>query len=269
VAPKKYWDLYDRARIPLAENNYFPENAPIFAMNTHRELACYEDFVGVLRPTEGSLSEDEARLLKHGYYACVSYVDAQIGRLLDTLQKLGLADNTIVVLVGDHGWKLGEHNSWGKQTNYELDTHAPLIVFAPGAEGNGKSCSALVEYMDIYPTLCELVGWELPHQLEGTSMVPLLRNPEIPWKYAAFSQIQRGFMGRFMGRAIRTDRYRYVEWRDWYDNRLIDAELYDHQTDPQENINLSRRSENQELMQRLSRQLWQGWWAARPPIQER
>lgn len=267
TAPKKYWDLYDRAQIPMAENNYLPKDAPIWAVNTHWELACYEDFAGVLRPTEGGLTEDQARLLKHGYYACVSYIDAQIGRLLDSLQKLGLTENTIVVLVGDHGWKLGEHNSWGKQTNYEADTRSPMIIHAPGVEGNGKTCSALVEYMDIYPTLCELVGWEPPHQLEGTSMVPLLRDPEIPWKYAAFSQFQRGFMGRYMGRAIRTDRYRYVEWRDWFDNRLIDAELYDHQTDPQENHNIARLSENHELLQSLSRQLWQGWWAARPPVQ--
>ncbi|MFA9454717.1 MAG: sulfatase, partial [Candidatus Aminicenantaceae bacterium] len=228
VAPKKYWDLYDRAKIPMAENNFIPQDAPVWAMNTHWELACYEDFVRVLRPTEGSLSEDEARLLKHAYYACVSYVDAQIGRLLDTLQKLGLSDNTIVVLLGDQGYKLGEHNSWGKQTNYEVDTRAPLIIFTPGAAGNGKTCRALVEQMDIYPTLCELASLEPPHQLEGTSMVPLLQDPDIPWKSAAFSQFQRGFMGRFMGRAIRTDRYRYVEWRDWYDNSFVDAELYDH-----------------------------------------
>jgi len=266
VAPKKYWDLYDRAKIPLAENNYLPKNAPIFAMNTLWELACYEDFVGVLKPSEGSLTDDEARLLKHGYYACVSYIDAQVGRLLDALQRLDLADSTIIVLLGDHGFKLGEHNSWCKQTNYEVDTHSSLIIFAPGAEGSGKTCNALVEYMDIYPTLCELAGLEPPHQLEGFSMVPLLQDPEIPWKSAAFSQFQRGFMGRFMGRAIRTDRYRYVEWRDWFDNRFITAELYDLQTDPQENVNIAGLSESQELLQRLSRRLWQGWWGARPPV---
>ena len=265
TAPRKYWDLYDRDQIPLAENNFLPLDAPLWAVNTHWELACYEDFEGVLSPTEGGLTEDEARLLKHGYYACVSYIDAQIGRLLDAARKMDLLDNTIVILIGDHGWKLGEHNSWGKQTNYEVDTRSPMIISAPGFEG-GRSCRALVEYMDVYPTLCDLAGLEPPHQLEGTSMAPLLKDPETPWKHAAFSQFQRGFMGRYMGRAIRTDRYRYVEWRDWFDNRLIDAELYDHQSDPQENINIARRSENQELLQQLSRQLWQGWWAARPPV---
>jgi arylsulfatase A-like enzyme len=266
IAPKKYWDLYQREDIPMAENDYLPENAPLFAMNTMWELASYEDFAGVIKPTEGSLTEEEARLLKHGYLACVSYIDAQVGRLLATLEQQELTENTIVVLMSDHGWKLGEHNSWCKQTNYEVDTRSPLIIYDPRARGNGQTCRALVEYVDLYPTLCELAGLEPPPRLEGISMVPLLEDPALRWKHAAFSQFQRGFMGKFMGRSIRTRRYRYVEWRNWFDNTFIAAELYDHRTDPQENVNIAGKSENQKTLQELSRRLWQGWWAARPPI---
>ncbi len=268
VAPKKYWDLYDRSKIPLAENSFLPRNAPYYAMNTNFELACYADFVDVPKPTEGSLTDDQARLLKHGYYACVSYIDAQIGKLLKELKRLGLSENTIIILLGDHGYKLGEHNSWGKQTSYEIDAHSPLIMHVPGAKGNGRSCSALVEFMDIYPTLCELTGLDPPHQLEGFSMAPLLQDPEIPWKNAVFFQFPGGFMGRYMGRSIRTDRYHFVEWRDWFDNTFIDAELYNLQDDPQENHNIARYSENQEVLQQLSRRLWQGWRGARPPVKD-
>jgi arylsulfatase A-like enzyme len=266
VAPKKYWDLYDRSAIPLAKNRFLPKNAPTFAMNTNFELACYSDFAAVPKPTEGSMTDDQARLLKHGYYACVSYIDAQVGRLLDALERSGLADNTIIVLLGDHGFKLGEHNSWGKQSCYEIDAHTSLIMFVPGAAGMGRTCGALVELIDIYPTLCDLTGLEPPHQLEGFSMAPLFDDPEIPWKSAVFFQFQGGFMGRYMGRSIRTERYRYVEWRDWYENTFIDAELYDLQTDPGEDLNIARFSESQELLQLLSRRLWQGWWGARPPV---
>ncbi len=266
VAPKKYWDLYDRGKIPLADNPFLPEKAPLFAMNFMWELACYRDFSGVLKPTEGELSEEQARLLKHGYYACVSYIDAQIGRLIDALDRHHLRDNTIIVFLSDHGAKLGEHRSWGKKTNYEIDTRSPLIISVPGAAGNGKTCSALVEYVDIYPTLAELAGLPLPPRLEGFSMAPLFSHPDQAWKSAVFSQFPRGFNGLYMGRAIRTDRYRYVEWRNWIDNTFIDAELYDHDTDPQENVNIAPQSENQQLLQELSSRLWQGWWAARPQV---
>jgi iduronate 2-sulfatase len=266
IAPKKYWDLYQSEELPMAENDFLPENAPLFAMNTMRELACYEDFAGVLKPTEGSLTEGQSRLLKHAYYACVSYIDAQVGRLLEALERLELSENTIVVVMSDHGWKLGEHNSWCKQTNYEVDTRSLLILYVPQAQGNGQICRALVEYVDIYPTLCELAGLDPPPRLEGISMVPLLKDPSLRWKHAAFSQFQRGFMGRFMGRSIRTRLFRYVEWRDWFDNTFITAELYDHRYDPQENVNIAGKSENQKILQELSRRLWQGWWAARPPV---
>jgi len=264
VAPKRYWDLYKREDIPLAKNNFLPKGAPLFAINNLTELACYEDLVQIPNPAEGSLSEAQARLLKHGYYACISYVDAQIGRVLDALDRLGLRENTIVVLWSDHGWKLGEHGSWGKQTNYEIDNRCVLIISTPGQRQRGESVAALVEQVDLFPTLCELAGLELPASLEGTSMVPLFQNPSRPWKTAAFGQFARGFTYRFMGRSMQTDRYRYVEWHDWVDGRLVAAELYDHETDPLENVNIADAPGREELVRQLSRQLRAGWRAARP-----
>ncbi len=269
VAPKKYWDLYTREQLPLAPNNFLPKDAPRFAVNGMQELMCYEDFVDSPRPTEGCLSESQARLLRHGYYACVSYIDAQIGRLLDAVEQWDLRDNTIIVLWGDHGWKLGEHNSWGKRTNYEVDTLSPLIISAPGVLGNGNVTASLVEFVDIFPTLCELTGLPIPNKLEGFSLVPLLNDPHRYWKHAVFSQFQRGFTGRYMGRSVRTPRYRYVEWRDWIDRRLIAAELYDHDSDPQENINIVQDPANKDLIKTLTWQLRRGWWYARPDIKRK
>ncbi len=264
VAPKKYWDLYDRQQIPLAKNDFLPEGAPHFAMNEMLELACYEGLAGIPKPSQGKLPEELARLLKHGYYACVSFVDAQVGRLLDELDRLGLSGNTNIVLFGDHGWKLGEHRSWGKMTNYEIDTHSPLIISTPDRPAQPQSTSALVEFVDIFPTLCELAGLAPPLRLEGTSTVPLLENPDLPWKTAAFSQFPRGFMGRIMGRSVRTDRYRYVEWSQWIGGRLVSQEVYDHRIDPDENVNIANRPENRELVSELSEILWGGWWDAQP-----
>jgi len=274
-APKKYWDLYKRDDIPLAKNPFLPENMPIMAINNLRELKGYTDFKNAYRPWEGSLTEDEAKLLKHGYYASVSYTDAQIGRLLDQLEKTGLKDNTIVVLWGDHGWKLGEHNSWCKMTNFEIDTHVPLIIRVPGMKENGKKSRALVEFVDIYPTLCELSGLPIPNNLEGISLKPLLVNVDKPWKTAVFSQFLREGIWKspdgntYMGYSIRTERYRYTEWYVW-DNvnkvplNYADCELYDHKTDPDENINISGLAENKDLVNILHDKLKAGWKKAKP-----
>ncbi len=264
IAPKRYWDLYDRGTLPLAGNNFLPRGAPAFAINGLTELACHEDFVQVPNPTEGQLNEDQARLLRHGYYACISFVDAQIGRILDALKFLGLRENTIVVLVSDHGWKLGEHGSWGKLTNYEIDTRTTMIVSAPEAYGRGLRSDALVELADVYPTLAELAGLPAPPGLEGTSFVPLLEDPARPWKSAAFSQFARGFTYRFMGRAMRTDRHRYIEWRDRFDNGLVAVELYHHEIDPEENENIAAAPENGELVRELGDKLRRGWQGAIP-----
>ncbi len=269
-APKKYWDLYDRDAISLAENDYLPENAPLMAINNLRELRGYTDFKQVKHPGEGKMSETEARLLKHGYLASVSYIDAQIGRLIAQLERSGILENTIIVLWGDHGWKLGEHNSWCKMTNYEIDTRVPLIISAPGIQYRNIRCRALVEFVDVYPTLCELSGLDIPDSLEGISMVPLMNNPGRPWKKAVFSQFLREGIWiapdgiPYMGYSIRTDRYRYVRWINQETGTLAAEELYDHSIDPDENYNIAGQVENRGLISELAGALAKGWRAALP-----
>jgi arylsulfatase A-like enzyme len=269
-APKKYWDMYDRRHVPLAENDFVPQNAPLMAMNTMRELRGYTDFRKAPLPHDGQVSEKEARLLKHGYLASVSYVDAQVGRLLDELDRLGLRDNTIIVLWGDHGWKLGEHSSWCKMTNYEVDTRVPLLVSAPSIGNKNIQCDRLVEFVDIYPTLCELTGLKVPDKLEGISAVPVMKNSARPWKKAVFSQFLREGIWiapdgvEYMGYSIRTECYRYVEWINWESKAFAARELYDHQTDPQENVNIVEKPENVQVVKDLSDRLKAGWRAALP-----
>ncbi|MFC2102276.1 sulfatase [Bacteroidota bacterium] len=270
-APKKYWDLYNRDEIPLADNEFIPEGSPWYAVHGDAELRGYDDCRDLPLPTEKPWDEARQREIKHGYYASVSYIDAQIGRLLDELDRLGLAENTIVVLWGDHGWKLGEHNGWCKQGNYEIDTHSPLIVSGAGVKAKGKTSEALTEFVDIYPSLCEMSGFEIPDHLQGTSFVPLLENPDLEWKTAAFSQFLLGRYGRtatikeeMMGYSIRTDQFRYVEWYQWNKadgkkGELLSRELFDHDNDPQENKNLAGNPEYKETVESLSLQLNQEW----------
>jgi arylsulfatase A-like enzyme len=200
----------------------------------------------------------------------VSYVDAQIGRLLDALDSLGLADNTVVVLWGDHGWKLGEHNSWAKMTNYEIDTRAPLLIRAPGTGTGGTRVERLVEFVDIYPTLCDLAGLPLPDHLQGASAVPVMRNPTRPWKSAVFTQFLRDGAWiapdsvPYMGYAIRTERYRYVVWMNWVTKSFVARELYDHEHDPTEDVNVADRPEYADVVSALEAQRMAGWRAARP-----
>lgn len=261
ITPKKYWDLYDRAGIPLATNPFLPHGAPAVAFGDRSfggfyELRGYMDYSDAPSPFERTLTEAQQRELKHGYYASVSFIDAQVGRLLDELDRLGLSQNTIVVLWGDHGWKLGEHGGWCKQTNYEIDTRAPLMIRAPGAKANGTPSHALVEFVDIYPTLCELAALPVPATLEGQSLVPLLTGAAAKVKDAAFSQFPRTHQGRdYMGCAIRTERYRYIEWREKLSGKIAERELYDHENDPQENENVSHVAANAETVERLSKQL--------------
>ena len=182
VAPKKYWDLYDPAKIPLAPNKFRPKDAPDYAIQPGGELRNYHGI------PEGSIPDDLARQLKHGYYAAISYMDAQLGRVLDELDRLDLRKNTIVILWGDHGWKLGEHDAWCKHSNAENDTHGALLLSVPGMKHAGAKATGLVEFVDIYPTLADLAGLPLPAHLEGHSFKPVLDNPSRPWKQAAFSQ---------------------------------------------------------------------------------
>ncbi len=259
IAPKKYWDMYPPEKVKVADNRQPPKDAPPIALTNWGHPRTYTDF-----PNKGEPSNELVLQLTRGYSACVSYIDAQIGRVLDELDRLDLRDNTIVVIWGDHGWHLGENHIWGKATNFELSARAPLIVSAPrNHKAQGHKTNALVEFVDIYPTLCELAGLPMPEHLEGTSFVPLLDQPNRSWKNAAFSQYPHG---QITGRSIRTDRYRFTRWSPTKKpNQVAALELYDHQSDPAENVNIAGRPENAELVKRLSIQLDAGWRKALPP----
>jgi arylsulfatase A-like enzyme len=223
-APKKYWDLYPEGSVHLPSNYSRPEGAPDAAIHNFGELRSYYQI-----PAEGPVSDKMALQLIRGYYACVSYTDAQIGRVLNALEELGLAGNTIVVLWGDHGWQLGEHSLWCKHANFKTSLNAPLIVTAPGFKGNRKT-DALVEFIDIYPTLCDLASLEKPSQLQGQSFVPLMDNPHLPWKSAVYSRFSNG-------ESVKTPRYLYTEWFDKA-GKSYASMMYDHQADPAENRNI-------------------------------
>lgn len=261
VAPKRYFDLYDPAEILLPENRYPPKGAPSYAATSGADFYWYGNV-----PKDRKITPEFGRQCLHGYLAAISYVDACIGRVLDELDRLQLADNTIVVLWGDHGYYMGEHGWWGgKHNNYEGATRAPLIIVAPGQKAPGKKTDAIVEFVDIYPTLAELAGLPLPEGLEGNSLVPLLNDPTAPWDKTAISEYPKA--GR-MGTALRTRRYRYVEWRD-KTGRLVDQELYDHQIDPQENENLAGRPEYAQVLQQLEALLRSARASRKAPLEPR
>ena len=241
-APKKYWDMYDPKKIELANNPFPPTNVdPDISMHPSFELTTHYGWPS----GSGKVTEAEARTLRHAYFACVSYVDAQIGKVLDELKRLGLDKNTVIALWSDHGWHLGEHGMWGKQTNFEIAARSPLILKVPGMSEPGKRTRSLVETVDLYPTLAELCDLESPDDLAGTSLVPMVRNPSHPGKSFAYSFHPRG---KLMGRTLRTDRYRVVHWTN-KQGKTAQVELYDHQTDPDENKNIAAR--HPELVERL------------------
>ena len=239
IAPQRYWDLYDHEQITLPDNYHVPQDAPAESIHSSGELRAY---AGI--PAKGPVSDETARNLIHGYYACVSYTDAQIGKLLDALDETGMADETIVVLWGDHGWNLGEHTLWCKHSCYETSMRIPLIVRAPGIKG-GQRRSQLIETIDLYPTLCELAGLPLPQHLDGTSLAALMNNPQADWKSAA--------VGRFQsGDTIRTETYRFTEYSNARGKRTAQM-LYDHAADPREDVNVLSR--NLDVAKDLAREL--------------
>lgn len=256
VAPRKYFDLYPLESVTLSPNPRPPAGVPAPALPDWSELRSY---LGM--PQEGPMPDAQAREIVRAYAAAASYADAQVGRMLDALDRLGLAGNTVVVLWGDHGWHLGDQGHWTKHTNFEIATRAPLVVRAPGRGAEGRRSDALVEFVDIYPTLCELAGLPVPTELEGTSLAPLLDAPARPWKGAAFSQYPRG---KLMGRSMRTDRYRYTEWAAPGEAPAA-RELYDHQLDPLETVNRAGDPALDKTVAELSARLAGGWRAARPP----
>lgn len=257
VAPKKYADLYKRSQFHLAEVKERPEGAPDFHWQPGWELrnGSYSDIPPI--GDGGPIPEDMQITLIHGYYACVSYTDAQIGRLLDALEESGEADNTIVVLWGDHGWHLGDHGMWCKHTNYEQATRVPLII-ADLRKPTGQQSTSVAEFVDVYPTLCELSGLPVPEVLEGDSLVRVLDDPSALVKDAAVSQFPRHVSGHgeIMGYAWRDSRYRYIEWvdGDFYagepSGEVIAREFYDYKADPQERRNLI---DNPEYVREINR----------------
>jgi iduronate 2-sulfatase len=275
VAPKRYYDLYQPDSSWLAKNPLPNANSPIMAWfnsdgyvggakrvglkmpnppNRQEAIAWngYEmrSYTGV--PNHGPLTTKTQLELLQAYAACVTYVDTQIGLLLDELDRTKRWEKTIVVLWSDHGWHLGEQSTWGKMTNFEIATRVPFIVAAPGvAPGRTKS---IVELLDVYPTLCELTVNTAPGHLEGASIAEVLKHPERALDSHALSQYSR-FGDKYMGRALRTNRYRFVIWEEAKGGRVVQRELYDHLVDPNETKNLSGEQSQQEIVAKLERLL--------------
>jgi iduronate 2-sulfatase len=202
IAPKKYWDLYDPADIPPGTYTPAPENGATMGLNASYELRTRDGI-----PKYGPIGEELSRTLLHGYLACASYIDAQVGKMVAALEEAGIRDNTVIIFWGDHGWHLGDMGIWGKATNYEIAARVPLMIWTPDMpkRHRGKSTDALVELIDMYPTLCDLSGIETPSHVEGFSFAPLLENPNRPWKQAAFSQYPNPAMREWAANPITPD----------------------------------------------------------------
>ncbi|MBN1108092.1 MAG: sulfatase [Bacteroidales bacterium] len=237
-APKKYWDMYDPAVIGVADNPSPPQDAPRQAIHQWGELRNYFSI-----PEKGPLTDSAANRLRHGYYACVSYTDALIGMVLDELRNSGLEENTIVVLWGDHGWNLGEHGMWCKHCNFNTSLNAPLMISVPGLT-KGDECNSITEYIDIYPTLCDLTGLPLPSHLEGESLTKRLIKPGRTEDDFAVCKFNTGVT------IIKKDLF-YTEWLNKKDSTLARM-LYDHASDPDENINLSETAVHSTTVENLS-----------------
>ena len=239
-APDKYWELYD-GKVRLPDNNYPPENAPPESIHSFGELRAYGGI-----PEKGPVSDEMALDLIQGYYACVIYTDAQIGKILKELERLELDKSTIVILWGDHGWNLREHGLWCKHCNYETSLHTPLILKVPGSK-QVKSSVEIVEFVDIYPTLCELAGLELPDHLQGNSFKDLLYDGEAVSDGVAVCQWYKGI-------TTIKENYFYTEWVDESDTPFARM-LYDHARDPDENVNISEQNQNEAVIVQMSEEM--------------
>jgi iduronate 2-sulfatase len=233
-APKKYWDLYDRHNLPKL-NPARPEGAPNIAFHNSTE---------VLGPVgqQPTLNEEQIMEWRQGYFANISYMDAQLGKVLDALDKNGLADKTIITFVGDHGYHIGEHTLWGKTSNFEYDARVPFFICVPGTKHAGEQTKALTEQIDFFPTLTELCHLPKPSGIEGVSLVPVLDDPSKSVQSAAFTQHPRpayydrepGGQPSAMGYTVRTEHVRYTEWIDWKTKQVVAKELYDDAQEPAE-----------------------------------
>ncbi len=248
VAPKRYWDLYRPEDIRLPDNPYAPKDAPAFAARSGDDFYWYSNV-----PRDRVITPEFGRQCLHGYLAAVSYIDAQVGRLLDEVDRLKLRGKTVIVLWGDHGYYMGEHGWWGgKHNNYEGATRAPLVVSVPGARHPGAKCGALVEFVDLYPSLAEICGLPAAAGVEGKSFKPLLDDPKASIKDSGCSWYPKGGC---LGVAMRMERWRFVEWRKAGQASVF--ELYDHEADAAENQNVAGRPENAETVRQLSGRLQQ------------
>lgn len=239
-APKKYWDLYDPDAIQIANNRERPANAPDELQGSD-EIRFYHD-----RDIPYN-SDTFHKTARHGYYACVSYVDAMVGKLLTSLDELGLKENTIVVLLGDHGWNLGEHNFWGKHNTMHHSVNAPLIMRIPG-KTTGLPSEAMVEFVDLYPTLCELSGIPVPEHVQGKSFVPILEEPDRLWKNAVFSRYE-------YGDAVITEKFIYTKYKR---DSIESSMLYDLEKDKEENFNVVDQPAYQEVVKKMNNYLKEG-----------
>lgn len=244
-APKKYWDMYDENEITVPETfNFNREGFPQEAFHNYNEIRYYNNI-----PAKGDIDEAEARKLIHGYRACVSYVDAQVGKILKELKDLGLDKNTIVVLFGDHGWSLGDHNQWCKHSNFNIVNNAPMIFSIPG-KPKGKRVKEIVEFVDLFPTICEAAGVKYPeNQVEGKSMMKLISDTDKDWKDCAIIKWHQGVS--YFGHD-----FHYTEWRNKED-KLQATMLFDIKADPKEVKNLSNDPKYNKIMDRLSKEIMQ------------
>ncbi len=251
-APKRYWDMYDRSKLTLPERRTPPTDVPEIALHDGREL---------LRSTKEPLTDAQIIELRHGYYAGITYLDAQVGKVLAKLEQAELSDNTIIVFWSDHGFHLGEHNLWCKTSNFELDARVPMIISTPEMQSHqqGKRTDSLVELLDLYPTLVDLCGLDSVEGLEGVSLRPVLNDTSASVKQAAYTQHPRPayYKGNpeVMGVSVRTATHRYTEWRDFATGNVVANELYDHEFDPDESRNTINAPSNETALEEAMQDL--------------
>jgi len=238
-SPKKYWGLYDENEIPLAPYPGIPENVNLASLHNSGEFNGYK--LGEEKPSINHPVTDEyARKIRHAYFASISYIDAQVGKLLDELEKEGLAENTIIVIWGDHGWHLGDQRMWGKHTIFERALKSAFIIKAPNNISSGKTVDKVVSTIDMYPTLMELCGVKTPFETDGKSLVSIMKKPDLQhWENASYGYFRNGI-------SLRTNRYRLTRY---FRKQEPVIELYDHQTDPYESRNIAL--ENPEIVEQL------------------
>ena len=263
ATPDRYWKMYDRSKIKVPSTKDVIGGVR-YGRSTWGELKNYIDIPRNVEPVD----KTKAKELIHGYYASTSFTDAQVGKLLNALDELNLTDSTIIVLWGDHGWYLGDFGDWCKHSNYEVATRVPLIVSVPKRLGDYQGAStALVELVDVYPTLCELSGLEIPQHCEGDSLVPLLKSSGRDWKAAAYSQYQKTKpgTGTMLGTSVRTDRFRYTEWRNIKNGKVDAIELIDFKKDPDATVNVADEKAYQDRLPELEMLAKQSGTGVRPP----